>query len=189
MSECSNPDCDEEFGYDAGVEDPDPESQGHIAVVHSPEDKSFIVEDRAYYCSVPCLRADADNHPFGNRLPEDILKEADERFQESDLGSMTLRGPFGYHTFFTDEDTSISAAFQTALHATIDEVLARELWVDEDIIEDEYGEVTPENAAKLAIDQMQELTGIRFDSWTEDTFEEQLAEKLNDYTSSGGEEA
>lgn len=65
MNECSNGDCEETFGYDAAMSDP-PEGEGHIEAVFNSEDgPSYLVNETRYYCSVACLQADADNHPFG----------------------------------------------------------------------------------------------------------------------------
>ncbi|WP_135829989.1 hypothetical protein [Halorussus halobius] len=70
MLDCSNEDCDEEFSYDAGFDDP-PEGAGHIEVTHNPpDDPSWMVAETFHYCSVSCLREDG-------RAP-DYLLDSDE---------------------------------------------------------------------------------------------------------------
>jgi hypothetical protein len=65
---CSH--CGSEFGYEPGWDDP-PEGEGHIEVTWNPDDEpSFVVSETRKYCSLTCVEADAENHPFENGTEE-----------------------------------------------------------------------------------------------------------------------
>lgn len=110
-------------------------------------------------------------------LPDDRIEETARQFQEFDVGAMSLQGRVGYHTLYSWDSDDITVAFDTALHMALGEML-RELWIDEDIVRDYAGEVTPETVAQVTVEQMHDLTGMRLDSLTEEQFIETLAEKL-----------
>lgn len=115
------------------------------------------------------------------RLPQDILQEASEEFQEHDLGAMTLYGKMGLHTLYAHDAQDFEAAFETAFLKALSETF-EDLWVEADIVEEQHGEVTPETVATETVDQIHELTGVRFDGWAREQFEETLAERLHQLT-------
>lgn len=95
----------------------------------------------------------------------ELLKAANEQFQEGGPEEMSCYGTVGYHSFYANNEGPAIGA-RTALHIALDELL-EEMFIDGDHIEERRGEVTPETVA-AELDAEFERLGIQY----------MLAEKL-----------
>jgi hypothetical protein len=111
------------------------------------------------------------------RVVQDILKHANEDFQQTDLVGMTLRGPVGYHALYSWDSDDLTTPLEVALHIALDEVL-EEIWVEDDIVEHNQGDVTPETVAQEYANQIEQMTGIRMDAWADEMFRDELSSAL-----------
>jgi hypothetical protein len=99
----------------------------------------------------------------GSRPPiQERLDDMSEEFAGGTFGEeMMIMGQLGFHTFYDYEDDALTAGMMTVLHQAF-ESTCEELWLDEDIIRDNHGEVTPVTAAAEFEIQFDQLVGQRF---------------------------
>jgi len=98
----------------------------------------------------------------GSRPPiQERLGDMSEEFADGTLGEIMFVGRLGFHTFYDYEDDALTAGMTTVLHQAF-ESTCEELWLDEDIIRDNHGEVTPETVATEFKMQFDQFVGRRF---------------------------
>lgn len=120
------------------------------------------------------------------RDPMEMAQEMGQEFQRMDLGGAMMYGRSGFFVLFEWDSDDPTTPFDVAFHKALDDLFG-ELWLDADIIEEQHGEATPETIATETVDQIHELTGVRFDGWSREHFEETLAEKLRGLNAAGGD--
>lgn len=89
---------------------------------------------------------------------EEALMEMNESVTEDGIDEAVLSGKLGYHIFADNEADSELVGFRKQLHIAFDEAI-QELWVDEDIVRDYHGEVTPQTICATVEDQMDDFMG------------------------------
>lgn len=116
--------------------------------------------------------------------PPDVLADLTDQMRErDDLGEMTFIGDVGFHTFFNPNRCSFQIGPTTALHMAFEETI-EELWLDDDIVRDNQGEVTPETIADEARLQMENFIGqLHFF----DRFTQNLEDVIREYQEKMGE--
>lgn len=106
----------------------------------------------------------------------DEIEQLSQQFQDhSPHGGVRVDGLVGHHTLFA-HDQGLDHAWDTALHAALDEVLM-EVSLDPHIVEENHGEATPATLADELESQLRSFTTIRSDLFIDaltDTFEEKL---------------
>lgn len=89
---------------------------------------------------------------------EETLMQMNEDITSDGLDEVMLEGELGYHIFSDNDVDSPLAGFQKQLHVAFDQAI-QELWVDEDIVRDYHGEVTPQTICATIEDQMDDFMG------------------------------
>lgn len=108
----------------------------------------------------------------------DLLQESAAEFTERDHGlhAMTLSGPIGFHAYYSSHpDDPLTGASTAALHAAFESV-TEELWIDDETVEREHGEVTPETIATETRLQLEEFVGLS--PYVSDRLEEEMLDFL-----------
>lgn len=115
---------------------------------------------------------EAPESPYDNFM--EALKATNKQFEDEydDLEAI-LEGDIGFHTFFVAEGDDPTRGTHTAIYQGLYELL-EEVSIDADIIECNYGEVTPENARKEAIAQIHEFT------YLPETMAERIGDRVED---------
>jgi len=90
---------------------------------------------------------------------EETLMQMNEDVTSDGLDEVVLSGNIGYHIFADNDADSPLAGFQKQLHIAFDQAVL-ELWVDEDIVRDYHGEVTPQTICATIEDQMDDFFGF-----------------------------
>ena len=102
------------------------------------------------------MTADESRPPIRERLDD-----MSEEFAGGAFGEIMLTGRFGFHTFYDHEDDALAAGMTTVLHEAFESTCG-ELWLGEDIIRENHGEVTPETVAAEFETQFDQFVGRRF---------------------------
>lgn len=105
----------------------------------------------------------------------DYLKKSHEAFQSGGLGGMALTGRVGYHAYY-DNDNPLDGT-NVAMHKALDEVLEM-VYLDQEIIEECHGEVTPETMAAELAAEFETSVGHDFKGAFIDGFERALREQV-----------
>lgn len=101
----------------------------------------------------------ADEKEWTNEEIEETLMEINEAITSGNINEAHLSGELGFHIFANNESDSPLAGFQKTMHIAFSEAI-QELWVDEDIVRDYHGEVTPQTICATVEDQMDDFMGF-----------------------------
>jgi hypothetical protein len=100
-----------------------------------------------------------DEHVESQRPLQERLAEINEDLRDSDnIGEAILVGDFGLHTFYDPDRTDYGVGTQTLLLEAFRQA-TEEIWLDEEIVRDNQGEVSPESVAAETVDQIHDLIG------------------------------
>lgn len=89
---------------------------------------------------------------------EEDLMQMNEEVTSDGLDEVTLEGKLGYHIFADNDAESALVGFRKQMHIAFDQAI-QELFVDEDIVRDYHGEVTPQTICATVEDQMDDFMG------------------------------
>lgn len=89
---------------------------------------------------------------------EDTLMEINEDITSDGLDEVMLEGKIGFHIFSDNDSDSPAAGLQREMHAAFDQAI-QQVFLDEDLIEEQYGEVTPQTVCAALEDQLQDFMG------------------------------
>lgn len=101
--------------------------------------------------------------------------DADEEFQDSDLGEMMLQGRVGFHTFYSNDEPL--GGTDTAMHKTLDSMLEM-MFLDTEHIEERHDELTPETVAEEFGRELDACVGLSFRDRLVAEFEDKLREQV-----------
>lgn len=120
-------------------------------------------------------------------LQDRLADMSDEVTEDMDLGEVMYSGRLGYHTFYDKDSDKLLRGSRTVLHMAFDRTL-EELWLDEDIIRDNQGEVTPDAVEAELLDQLERFIGDGIGRGFNERFAENVRQVLEDREMAGGEE-
>jgi hypothetical protein len=121
--------------------------------------------------------------PFQDRLAD----MSDEFVEDMEMGEVMYSGRLGYHTFYDKESDRLLRGSRTVLHMAFDRTL-EELWLDEDIIRDNQGEVTPDAVEAELLEQLEHFIGDGFGRGFNERFAENVRQVLEEREMAGGDE-
>lgn len=133
--------------------------------------------------------ADGDHAQDDEKTSLDLLSDANEQFQtDSDLGEVILQGPIGFHSFYDNEeaDEYLTTGDTTLLHRAFDRVI-EEIHLDEETVEESWGEVTPETVGKEVERQLDEYVSWGFSEVMGNEIERILDEREGEDSGEGGD--